>query len=325
MALPVALAAAAVVLNGVIGGVFLGSDRLVRYNVALVAPPLAALAAIAIAVGAFEARTPAAGLSAFAAGQWAAALALLATGGRGFFAALRVEGGLVRQMARFAALAGLSSGLSYLNYRADLFVVEHFEGNEGVATYSLAVYLAESVWQVSGSLALATYPRLGAVERRDAVELTARVMRHTVILLAAVCGVLFVAADLIQALLFPKYEGMASALRFILPGILVYGLAQSYSGYYTYQLGKPWVSAVVAATGLALDMALAVLLLPRMGVDGAALASALAYSAAMLGALVYFMQSERMPPGRLFRFGRGEIEDYRAFIGRLREAVSLER
>jgi hypothetical protein len=41
----------------------------------------------------------------------------------------------------------------------------------------------------------------------------------------------------------------------------------------------------------------------------------------MAGALVFFMRSEHMPPGRLFRFGRGEIDDYRAFIGRLSVAV----
>jgi O-antigen/teichoic acid export membrane protein len=178
---------------------------------------------------------------------------------------------------------------------------------------------------VSGSLALAAYPRMGALDRKAAAALTARVMRHTVVLLAVICGSLFLAADIVQGLLFPKYDGMASALRIILPGILVYGLAQSYSGFYTYQRGMPWVAAIVAGTGLVLDLSLAVVLLPVMGVNGASLASALAYSAAMAGALTLFLRSERLSPAQVFRFGRSEIADYRAFLGRVTAALGRRR
>jgi Na+-driven multidrug efflux pump len=114
---------------------------------------------------------------------------------------------------------------------------------------------------------------------------------------------------------------MTAALRFILPGILVYGLAQSFSGFYTYQRGWPWASAVVAGTGLALDMVLAVLLVPAMGVNGAALASALAYSGAMVGALALFLRAERLGPAQVFRFGRRELDDYRAFLAHLSSAL----
>jgi O-antigen/teichoic acid export membrane protein len=325
MALPVSIAAAAVVLNGVISGAFLGQNQLVRYNVALVLPPAMALIGVLVAVFALDQREPAPALAGYAAGQWAAALVLVATGGRRLLRGAALSGAMVRTIARFAALAGLSSGLSYLNYRADLFVVERFEGTDGVATYSLAVYLAESVWQVSGSLALATYPRLAGLDRASAAALTARVMRHTVVLLLAVCGVLFLAADVLQAVLFPKYDGMASALRFVLPGVLVYGLAQSYSGFYTYQRGMPWVSAIVAGTGLVLDVALAVTLMPAMGVNGAALASALAYSGAMILALAYFVRGERISPRRIFLFGREEVSDYRVFVERLRAAAGRRK
>jgi O-antigen/teichoic acid export membrane protein len=317
VALPVGIAAAAVVLNGVIAGVFLGQNQIVRYNIALVGPPLAALVAVVVTMFALGNETPEAVLTAFATGQLLSAAALLGLGGRRLLQGARLERQLVGRIVTFAALAGLSSGVSYLNYRADLFVVRQFEGKEGVATYSLAVYIAESVWQVSGSLALATYPRVGALERRPAAELTARVMRHTLVMLGVICAVLFLAADLIQQVLFSQYEGMASALRFILPGIVIYGLAQSFSGFYTYQRGLPWVAAVVAGTGLVLDMVFAITLVPRMGINGASLASALAYSLAMLGALAVFLRRERLSPSDIFHFGRSEIDDYRAFFARV--------
>ena len=148
--------------------------------------------------------------------------------------------------------------------------------------------------------------------------LTTRVMRHTVVLLTAICLVLFAAADMIQSVLFSQYEGMATALRLVLPGVLIYSLAQAFSGFYTWQRGMPWVSAVVAGSGLALDLALALILIPRFGVNGAALASTLAKSAAILGALVLFVRKEHVSPGQVFRFGQADVDDYRSLFGRLR-------
>lgn len=317
-ALAIGAACAAIITNSVVAGTFLGRESLVRYNFALVCPPLFSLLAIAVAFLTHGQKTPDIALEMFAVGQWAAVAVMVLTGGislRG----VALDSGIIRAIARFAFLAGFASGISYLNYRADVFVVKHFEGESGVAVYSLAVYLAESVWQVSGSLALATYARLGSLPRAEAATLTARVMRHTVVMLGVVCGVLFLLAGTVQHYLFgERYEGMDTALRIILPGVLLYGLAQSFSGFYTYQRGMPWVSSVVAGAGLCIDITLAIILIPKMGVNGAAVASAVAYSTAILGGLVVFVRTENLSATQVFRFGRADFDDYRSLFGRLR-------
>lgn len=320
-AFAIGVACAAIILNSVVAGTFLGRESFVRYNLALVCPPFFSLAAIAVAFVLSDSRKPDLVLEMYALGQWlAVGLMLLAARIRARSA--RIDRSIIRKMAPFAALAGLASGISFLNYRSDVFVVRHFEGDSGVAVYSLAVYMAESIWQVSGSLALATYARLGTLTRGEAAVLTTRVMRHTVVLLGAICVVLFAAAGLLQRELFADYEGMDSALRLILPGVLLYGLAQSFSGFYTYQRGMPWVSSVVAGGGLCVDLALAFLLVPRMGVNGAALASAIAYSTAITLALTVFVRSEGVSPAQIFKFGRAELQDYVTLFGRLRALVA---
>lgn len=322
-ALAVAFACAAVILNSVIAGVFLGHGALVRYNIALVAPPLLSLLFIAVDFFVLDRVNPAAALAAFALGQWITFPLLLALGAQTMLRNIRFDGGLAAALARFALVAALSSGVSYLNYRADTFVVEHFEGKSGVAIYSGAVYIAESVWQFSGSLALATYARIGSLDRQDAAELTTRVMRHTLVILGAVCAVLFATANIIVDTFFNKeFAGMATALRILLPGTLIYGLAAAFSGFYTYQRGIPWAAAVVAGIGLAIDLGLDFVLVPRMGVNGASLASALAYGIAMLGAIAFFLRDTGTSPATVFRFGRADIEDYRVLFTRLRAVVS---
>lgn len=314
----VGFACAAVIVNSVVAGTFLGREAFLRYNMTLIAPPLLSLVLIAIAFFGFDQRTPHAALEMYALGQWVAILMLVITSGNTYLRGLSFDARMLREIARFAFIAGIASGISYLNYRADLLLVKELDKPENVGTYSLAVYVAESVWQVSGSLALATYARLGGATRAEAVALTTRVMRHTLLLLSGICLVLFISADVIESVLFDQYDGMATALRFVLPGVLVYSLAQAFSGFYTWQRGMPWVSAVVAGTGLVIDVTLAFLLIPRMGITGAALASSLAYSAAILGGLAVFARTEHLSVREIFRFGRADVDDYRSLIGRLR-------
>ena len=317
-AIAVGVACAAVIVSSVVAGTFLGRESFVRYNLALVAPPLLSLVLISAAFFLFDKRSPDIALELYALGQWLAILILLATAGPAYVHGLHFRAAVIRQIGRFAMVAGIASGISYLNYRADVVLVNHFEGRELVGTYSLAVYIAESVWQVSGSLALATYARLGGSTRDEAVALTTRVMRHTVILLTAICAALFAAADVIERALFADYEGMATALRIVLPGVLAYSLAQSFSGYYTWQRGMPWVSAAVAGAGLCLDLVLAVILIPRMGINGAALASTLAKTTAILIAIAFFVSAERISFSQVFRFRRADVDDYRSLLLRVR-------
>ncbi len=325
VAVSVGASAAAVIVTTVVAGVYLGHGALVRYNITLVLPPLLSLAAIVVTTVAFGRETPGAALWAFAAGQWLAVPILLATGALSFMRGLKFEGSLVTAMLRFGVLAGLSSAVSYLNYRADALVVERYEGTRGVGVYSIAVYMGEAVWQFSGSLALATYSRVGSATREEAIALTTRVMRHTLVILGAVCLGLFATADILVRILDPDYASAATALRILLPGVLLYGLAAAFSGYYTYQRGKPWASALVAGTGLVIDISLAFVLVPAYGINGAALASSIAYAAAILGALAIFMVASRVSPTSIFCPGRADIEDYRALYCRVRAMAERGR
>lgn len=319
--LAVGVACAAVIVSSVVAGVFLGREAFIRYNLALVAPPLFSLGLLAVAFFVLDQREPDVALELYAVGQWLGIGLLVLTAGRAYLRGLTLERPMVKEIARFAFIAGVASGISYLNYRADIVLVNHFLGREQVGTYSLAVYVAESVWQVSGSLALATYARLGGATRDEAVALTTRVMRHTILLLAGICLVLFAAADIIQSVLFSQYDGMASALRLVLPGVLVYSLAQAFSGFYTWQRGMPWVSAAVAGCGLVVGLALGVALIPAFGLNGAAAASSLAKSTAILGALAVFMRAERVSPAQVFRIRKADVQDYVQLVGRLRARV----
>ena len=226
------------------------------------------------------------------------------------------------RLLTFGLVAALAGTISYLNYRADLFVVDYFEGREGVGVYGNAVYIAESVWLLSSSLALAAYARVGGLDAASAAALTARIIRHTTAAVGVVCLALFVVAGPLVDLLFgEEFSGMVAPLRILLPGTLIYGAAAGLSGFYTYQRGQPWFAAAVAGLALVIDLVLAVILVPVMGVSGAAVATSVSYAVAIAVGVALFVRHAGVSPLAIVRFGRDDVADYRALATRLRAAV----
>ncbi len=320
IALPVGASAAAVILTSLLSGTFLGSERFLRYNLALFGPPALSLASISFAVFVLDERSAQAALIAHATGQWIAFGLLFASASPALRAA-RLDPALSRAMGTFGILVGVTGVVSFLNYRADTLVVEYFEGRAGVGLYSNAVLMAEALWQVSAALVVASYARVAGLERQEAIALTTRIMRHTLVLLGAVGLVLFALADVLFMVLRPEYAAGATALRILIPGTLIFGLISGFSGFYTYHRGMPWASAIVAAIGLVANLVISSLLVPVMGVNGAALGSTLGYTIAVGCGIGYFMWDTGASPRSVFWFGQADVDDYRTLISRVRSIV----
>ncbi len=207
-----------------------------------------------------------------------AALAVLWRGGRlaaPDFTALRRE-------LPFVATIGLSNLIALLNYRVGLFVIERQLGLAATGIYSIAIVIAELLWFVSGSLTQAVYGRIGTPDRAQAAATTVRVVQLGVAALVLTAPLLWLAAWLLlPRALGPEYRASLLPLALLLPGALLFGGASALSAYFTNHLGRPQVPAQVALGSLLLNAVLALLLVPRWGSAGAAVAASAAYSASV--------------------------------------------
>jgi Na+-driven multidrug efflux pump len=102
----------------------------------------------------------------------------------------------------------------------------------------------------------------------------------------------------------------------LLPGIVTFSVSRILS---MYLLGrnKLKIDLLAAAVGLVVTLALDFLLIPRFGFRGAAIASSIAYTSAMLVNLVWVVRHSTITPGSLLV---ARPEDLRMLWARLREA-----
>ncbi len=178
----------------------------------------------------------------------------------------------------FAVPSYFANLTQFLNYRLDVFVVGYYAGSAPLGRYTLAVSLAQLLWLLSNAAASVLLPKIAADNSAENVMHTARVTRLS--LLASLVSGLALAA--FASLALPAVYGEAfrpsvAALLYLLPGIVAFSVANVLAAYLA-GAGKPKLNLLVSATSLVFTVTLDLILIPRMGIIGAALASTISYS-----------------------------------------------
>lgn len=180
------------------------------------------------------------------------------------------------EFGRFGTLKATHQALSQLVLHLDRFLVASFVSVSAVAYYSVALELAQRLLVVQSNVSLAYYPVACAAAGRDAAGFAALYER---------------ASRAVALFTFPLTVGMVACAEPLLrlwvgdsfavhAATLLQVLAVAYAGMALTAipvnaadaLDRPEVSVRFGLAGLALQVTLALLLLPRVGLLGAGLA-----------------------------------------------------
>jgi O-antigen/teichoic acid export membrane protein len=303
--LPVlALAAPWLLLTPTVSGLYLGLGRMGPINALTVSPPALTLFLLGAWALAGQPVTVWAIMSA-----WLGARALVGLAGA-VWAWREQRGGAPdwpawRAQAGFCAVLGLTNLISWLNYRIDLFIVEALGGLPQAGVYAVAVTVTELLWFISSSVSAAAYGRIGRPGREASARLTVRLVHVNLALLVIASPVLVgLSAWGLPRVLGEPYADAVPLMLCLLPGVWAYGCASTLSAYYTNFLGKPRLSAAVAGLSLALNVGVCLVLVPRLGATGAAIATSLSYTLAIAWGLALFRRHAGLRWRDLVRWAR---------------------
>ncbi len=313
LALLVGLAVFPIVGRSALGGVFLGSGRIGWSVFAAQGFGAAALVLLLVWVVALDHRTGEHALATWIAAQYVTLGIAAARGWRwwGWFAAHRPDPRLMRAMAAYGAVTGLAGVLSFLNYRVDQLLVAGLDGAQGAGLYAAAVSLAEGLWVFSASVAVATYAPIGSRGRTEAAELTARAVRHTLIVVTVLAVPLAAAGGFVLEAIFGSAYGEAVwALRVLCAGTLLFAPQATLSNFYSVQLGRPGIALALAGASTAINVAVSFALIPRLGYVGGAWATAVSYAAVSAVSAWLFVRLSGLPFRSLWRIEASDLADY---------------
>lgn len=222
----------------------------------------------------------------------------------------------------FGVKVFLGGVTSFFNYRLDAFLVSYFLGLANVGYYAVAVSFGELVWRISNSVSIALYPKVASSDSKTADSLTPVICRHTVFWVFVSCLFLFLSSKIVIPLAFgAAFIPAVIPLWILLPGVFMYGVSGVLNSDLTGR-GQPIIGTYASGTALITTIGLDLLLIPKWGIAGAALASSVAYTLYAVIVLAVFLKIS----GRSFRDTLViRLTDFKVYHGLLLKVISRAR
>lgn len=173
----------------------------------------------------------------------------------------------------------LSNILAFVNYRADILLVNFFLTPFSTGIYIIAVQISEKLWMLSKAASTVLLPKLSAMykEPKERLKLTKKGFIVVSSLTAATGLVVAFILYWFMSLIFgEQYEESWPVYLWLLPGIIAGAGARIQSNCIA-AAGKPEWNFYAAVLVVAINITLNLLLIPIYGIVGAALATSLAY------------------------------------------------
>jgi O-antigen/teichoic acid export membrane protein len=259
---------------GLLNYVLLGSKRIIRYNAITVLQPvlLLCLYAVLLLVHRFEVSTAIVGLVVSQVPVLVLALAWLLRGVEP--SRIRPSVALLRQCLAYAGAAQLGGLLVLANSRIGLYLVDPLAGRVEVGILSVALVIAEALSNLPQSLTVPLFSESAQVAT-DGAASTARaaLVSRVGFLAVALLSVPLVAVTVIASpLVFgPEFQALPTAVVLLVPSIIATAPRLT-SWTYLQSAGRPDLIVAPAAAGLAINVLLAVFLVPSFGANGACIA-----------------------------------------------------
>jgi O-antigen/teichoic acid export membrane protein len=181
--------------------------------------------------------------------------------------------------------SGLLTGLrgqlgnvaAFFNYRFDVFIVNYYLDPAQVGLYALGVVISEGLWQIPQAAALGLFPRTARTVGEDAAEFTCLILRHVFAISCISALALALASPIAVPLLFgAQFSPSVRVIWWILPGTIAISMGKVAASHLAGR-GKTGRNSVFGAIALVVTLALDLLLIPRIGISGAAIASSASY------------------------------------------------
>jgi O-antigen/teichoic acid export membrane protein len=207
----------------------------------------------------------------------------------------------------------------FTTLRLDQLMLGGMASSAAIGLYVVAVRLSEVTTYASDALAGALKPEVAGASAEDHAELLlGRTLRLTIYANGLILIPLWIAAPFILRILFGEsFVPATGAFRWLLVAAVVWSSGNIViSGLQGF--GYPVLSTIARFLSAAVTAPALLFLLPRMGIEGAAVASLVGYSVMLLAALVALMRRRRLNFWGYLRPQRQDIP-----VAQLRAMASL--
>ena len=226
-----------------------------------------------------------------------------------------------KKLFTYSFSAFLSNMMVSSVFRIDVFILSSLAGVTAVGVYSVSVAFAEMALMVPNALGTSLFTHLPSSCPEDQRAIIKRSSR-IIIFIALLVGVMLavISYPLVVILMGGRFVGAVLPLCLLLPGVVAMSVNYVFANFYGAN-GKPLVSAACFGIGLVTNVTLNFLLIPYLKVNGAAIASTLAYTVITAAFIMVLKKEHCFTLVELLFVNREDLglitEKVRGIVGRL--------
>ena len=214
--------------------------------------------------------------------------------------ALRREPVFIRKSLLYGVKVHFSNIISYFHYRVDLIIINMLMTPLFVGYYSLAVNIAEKAWMLSQSISSVLFSRITKEGNGDDQNSIVRISLF--ITFWGTISLLFVltfwGGFLIPMIYGNDYFPSFPLIKLLAPGIIMLSISRILSADLAAR-GYPQKTIMPKLTMLLLNIVLNIVLIPKYGVGGAAMATSITYT---ISSLIIIFIHKKISSSKFLRF-----------------------
>ena len=192
-----------------------------------------------------------------------------------------------KKMLRFGVQVLAAGSINEINNQLDIILIGFFLISTDVGHYAVAVGLSRFFWLIPLSVQRITYPATSSYWSENNHSALSNMLNKsmkycTIILVLIGLGVGFFAKDIITTLFKEDFIYAVLPLQILLVGTVIRGsIAQPIGGSLS-GIGRPGLTLKIIAIIAAINATLDIILIPQIGIVGAAIATTISLSAGAL-------------------------------------------
>lgn len=210
---------------------------------------------------------------------------------------------LLRKQILFGFWIYSSTLLIYLNYRIDQFLIKGILGVAEMGVYSVSVSLAELLFLIPGSVGTAILGKLYNIDFSSIKErknITAVTVKYTFYICLGLGIVGMAMTPLIPWVYGSEYAGASMPTLILFIGVIFASIGKVSSSYFQ-SIGNTVYHLIITGSTFSINVILNFILIPRMGINGAAVASSISYFMYGVLYIIAFIKIEEFSLRDFFR------------------------
>ena len=184
----------------------------------------------------------------------------------------------LKEMLHYGAFMQLSTLVSTLNKRLSLYLLKTNCDEKSIGVYALGTQVTEGVNIVSQSIGLVEFSALSNTEKTQrASQLTMRFLKLSVLLtFTALLVICLLPTAFFEWVFSGEFADIRTIILMMSPGIVFFSAHTILANYFS-GTGKPKYNLYASLIGLSVTLVSAFILIPLLGIRGAAITTSLTY------------------------------------------------